>query len=86
MDFVQMCAELISNVGVPVGLLIGCFWLLNKEREDHKAEAAAEREAHKAEIGELRDTFSRSMSDVITAINNNTLVMESIRERLKSHE
>lgn len=82
---IKTISELISNVGVPVGLLIGCFWLLNKEREDHKAEAAAEREAHKQEIADLRDTFGKATSELTTAINNNTLVMQSIRDRI-SHE
>lgn len=84
MDAINVIVEIINNVGVPVGLLIGCFWLLNKEREDHKIEVNAEREAHKTEIYELRDTFARTTSEMITAINNNTLVMQSIRDKIGS--
>lgn len=75
MEGVQAIVEIISNVGVPVGLLIGCFWLLNKEREDHKAE-----------VDRLRETFDTSLKEIISAINNNTLVMQSIRDRLHSGE
>lgn len=78
----ELFTQVVSNLGVPVGLLIGCFWLLNKEREDHKAEVTAEREAHKAEVKELSESFANGTKEMITAINNNTLVMQSIRDKL----
>lgn len=71
MEVMQTIVEIISNVGVPVGLLIGCFWLLNKEREDHKDE-----------VNKLRDQFADTTREIVNAINNNTLVMQSIRDKL----
>ncbi len=71
MDWVQAVTDLIGNLGVPVGMCIGCFWLLNKERADHKTE-----------VDSLRETFSKSTDEIAKAITNNTIVMESIRDRL----
>lgn len=29
---------LIGSLGFPIAACIACFWMLNKEREEHKAE------------------------------------------------
>ena len=34
----DMLIDIFSNFAVPVACLVACFWLWNKEREDHKAE------------------------------------------------
>ena len=31
--------QIVSNLGVPVACLVAMFWMLNKEREDHKLES-----------------------------------------------
>lgn len=30
--------QLIGSLGFPIAACIACFWMLNKEREEHKAE------------------------------------------------
>lgn len=35
---INTVANFISQLGVPVALLIAMFWLLDKERADHKEE------------------------------------------------
>lgn len=71
MDVVQVIVEIVSNLGVPVACLVGAFWLLNKEREDHKEEVNGLRNEHNLAYGEL-----------IKAINNNTVVIEKLCGRL----
>lgn len=66
-EFVQLCSQIISNLGVPVGCLIGSFWLLNKQREDHKAEVDA-----------LRTQFNSTQTEITKAINNNTVALEKL--------
>lgn len=58
---VTAIVQIVSNLGVPVACLVAMFWLMNKEREDHKTES----------------------EKFIEAINNNTLVMTQIAERLE---
>ena len=31
--------QIVSNLGVPVACLVAMFWMLNKERKDHKLES-----------------------------------------------
>lgn len=54
----------ISQLGVPVALLIAMFWLLDKERSDHKEE----------------------MKNLTTAINNNTIALTKLIERMDVNE
>lgn len=57
-------ASFISQLGVPVALLIAMFWLLDKERSDHKEE----------------------MKNLTTAINNNTIALTKLIERMDVNE
>lgn len=54
----------ISQLGVPVALLIAMFWLLDKERSDHKEE----------------------MKNLTTAVNNNTIVLTKLIERMETND
>lgn len=58
---VSTITQIVSNLGVPVACLVALFWLMNKEREDHRNES----------------------EKFIEAINNNTVVMTQIAERLE---
>lgn len=58
---VSIITQIVSNLGVPVACLVAMFWLMNKEREDHRNES----------------------EKFIEAINNNTVVMTQIAERLE---
>ena len=51
---------LIGSLGFPIAACIACFWMLNKERDEHKEE----------------------MFKVSEAINNNTLAVTKLTERL----
>ena len=37
--------NLISNLGFPIACVVALFWLLNKQREEHKEESAKFTEA-----------------------------------------
>lgn len=44
---VSMVTNLIGSLGFPIAACIACWVMLNKEREEHKAEMAAVTEAIK---------------------------------------
>lgn len=37
---VNIITQIISNLGFPIACVITMFWMLNKERDAHKAETA----------------------------------------------
>ena len=57
---VTAIVQIFGNLGVPVACLVAMFWMLNKEREDHKLES----------------------EKFVEAINNNTIVMTKLAERM----
>lgn len=71
MEFLDAVVKIISDLGVPVGCLVGAFWLLNKERIDHKAE-----------VDGLRTEHNTTETEMIKAINNNTLAIEKLIGKL----
>lgn len=59
--------QLISNVGFPIACCLIMFFYVSKSVEYHKEEISNLTKEYKAEISELS-----------TAINNNTSVMQSL--------
>lgn len=68
MDF-STVASMISNLGVPIALLIASFWLLDQERKDHKKE-----------VDDLRQEFSDDRIQMIEALNNNTSAIQHLSD------
>lgn len=71
MEWLDAIVQIFSNLGVPVGCLVASFWLLNKERIDHKEE-----------VTELRKQHDIAESEMIKAINNNTIALEKLVSKL----
>lgn len=42
---IQAITTLIGSLGFPIAACIACFWMLNKERDEHKQEMAKVTEA-----------------------------------------
>lgn len=70
--------QLISSLGVPVVAMLGLAWyIVKKDKESRERDSEFEQmimqimETHKSEIKELQDV-----------INNNTLVLTKVYERL----
>lgn len=68
MDF-STVASLISNLGVPIALLLASFWLLEQERKDHKKE-----------VDDLRQDFSDDRIQMIRALDNNTSAIQHLSD------
>ena len=60
---IQAITSLIGSLGFPIAACIGCFSMLNKEREEHKTE----------------------MNEVTKAIQNNTLALQALKDKLDDH-
>ena len=53
---------IISNLGFPIACVVAMFWMMNKEREDHKEEMQKVTEAlnnNTLALTELRDMISK---------------------------
>lgn len=84
--------DIIKSVGVPVACMVALalYVLKRDERDEKKDEAHAAQinelmETHKAEIAEITNLNGAKMEKLTDAVNNNTLAMTKLCERL-GHE
>lgn len=81
-NVVQLISGLVTNLGFPVAMCIILFYSLNIERKDHKVSE----ETINSSIVELRETFTQTIhgqqEKMTEAINNNTLVMQRLVDKL----
>lgn len=69
----QDIVTLVQSVGFPIVMCGLMAWYVKYISDKNREQITAEREAHKAE-----------MTEVITAINNNTIVLEKLLTKLDS--
>lgn len=73
---------LIQTVGFPIACAIAMFLMLNNEQKAHKEET----QNLTATITDLKISFSEAInlqkSDMVNAINNNTLVIQKLLDRM----
>lgn len=70
---VNLVTEVIKTLGFPVAVAAYCFHLLEKERVDHKEEVDA-----------LREAINNTTVQLTQALNNNTLVMQRVLDKLSA--
>jgi chromosome condensin MukBEF complex kleisin-like MukF subunit len=82
METVNLISTLVSNLGFPIAMCIILFYSLNQERKDHRTSE----EAINAAIVDLKETFTQTIhgqqEKMTEAINNNTLVMQRLIDKL----
>ena len=77
--------QLIQGVGFPIACAVAMFVMLNKEQKEHKEETAQ----ISCTITALKESFTESMNDqkqdMVNALNNNTLVLQKLLDRLEEN-
>ena len=78
----ETVVSLIQTVGFPIACAIAMFIMLNNEQKSHREET----EKLSNTITELKidfkDSINEQKSDMVSAINNNTLVMQKLLDRI----
>ena len=64
-------AQIISTLGFPIAVCLVCFWFINKLTEQHKEE-----------MEKITTTHKEEMDKLTVSINNNTLVMQKLVDKL----
>lgn len=82
----EQIVTLIQTVGFPIACAVAMFIMLNNEQKSHKEET----EKLNQTITELKISFSEAISDqkekMVSAINNNTLVIQKLIDKLGGTE
>jgi hypothetical protein len=79
----QDILTIIQTVGFPIAVAIAMFVMLQNEQKSHREETEKLTET----ITELKITFNASITDqeksITEAINNNTLVIQKLLDRME---
>lgn len=78
--------QLIQGVGFPIACAVAMFVMLNKEQKEHREETAQ----ISSTITALKESFTESMNDqkqdMVNALNNNTLVLQKLLDRMEESQ
>ena len=78
----EQVINLIQTVGFPIACAVAMFIMLNNEQKSHKDET----QQLTATITDLKVSFSEAInqqkSDMVTALNNNTVVLQKLIDKL----
>ena len=79
----EQVITLIQTVGFPIACAVAMFIMLNNEQKEHKNES----QQLTAAITDLKSQFSQTINeqkaDMVSAINNNTLVIQKLIDKLE---
>ena len=82
----QDIISIIQTVGFPIACAIAMFMMLKKETEAHKEES----ERLSNTINEMKLAFNNAIHDqessITEAINNNTLVIQKLLDRMENEK
>ena len=78
----ETVVQLIQTVGFPIACAVAMFIMLNNEQKAHKEES----QQLTTTITDLKISFSDAInqqkSEMVNAINNNTLVIQKLLDRM----
>lgn len=79
----QEIITLIQTVGFPIACAVAMFLMLNSEQKAHKEES----KQLTSTITDLKISFSEAInqqkSDMVEAVNNNTLVIQKLIDKME---
>ena len=80
----EQIITLIQTVGFPIACAVAMFLMLNGEQKNHKEESKQLSET----ITDLKISFSDAINDqrseMVNAINNNTLVIQKLIDKMEN--
>ena len=63
--------QIITTVGFPIAACIGMAWYVKYQTDSNKSD-----------IKEMRETYAKRIEDATKALNDNTIALQKLAERL----
>lgn len=79
----EVFIQIVQSVGFPIAVAIAMFIMLKNEQDAHKEESSQIRDAVFSLKTEFTEAIHRLESQTTEAINNNTLVMQKLLDKLE---
>lgn len=78
----NMVIQLVSSLGFPIVACGAMAWYVYHVTEQNRQQIAAMMESHRIEVQDLNNQHQDEMNKVTEAINNNTIALTKLCERL----
>lgn len=74
--------QLIQGLGFPIACAVAMFIMLNKEQKEHKEEMQQITNTIIALERSITESMNDQKVDMVNALNNNTLVLQKLLDRM----
>lgn len=78
--------QAITTVGFPIVMCGAMAWYVKYREDKSRAEISALNNAHQEIVLKINEQHKQEISDMTTAINNNTLALTKLCEKLEKEE
>lgn len=78
----EQIITIIQTVGFPIACAVGMFIMLNTEQKTHKEESQELSRTITELKASFADAINQQKTDMITALNNNTLALQKLIDKL----
>lgn len=82
----EQIITLIQTVGFPIACAVAMFLMLNNEQKAHKEESQKITETITDLKISFQDSLNQQKSDMVTALNNNTLALQKLIDKLDDNK
>lgn len=82
----EQIITIIQTVGFPIACAIAMFLMLNNEQKAHKEESSSLNQTITDLKISFTDAINREKADMVTALNNNTLVLQKLIDKMDGKE
>lgn len=78
----ETVVNLIQTVGFPIACAVAMFIMLNSEQKAHREETEKLSQTITELKIDFKDSINEQKSDMVSAINNNTMVIQKLLDRI----
>lgn len=78
----EQVITLIQTVGFPIACAVAMFMMLNNEQKAHKEETQKLTETITDLKISFQDAINQQKNDMVTALNNNTVVLQKLIDKM----
>lgn len=78
----EQVITLIQTVGFPIACAVAMFLMLNNEQKAHKEETQKLTETITDLKISFQDAINQQKNDMVTALNNNTVVLQKLIDKM----
>lgn len=82
MDTLNAVLSAVSTLGFPIVMCGGMGWFVKYMYDKHREDRTKTDEEHHKEVEDLTKSFSTQLDAVTEALNNNTIALTKLCERL----